>query len=110
MSVVLSSLIGQTAKGTVTLGETEVGFTYKPYALTVGMTMTLSESSEEMLGVLAEVLDSWDVVLTDGEPFPPTVENIKMVPMDLANLIATEILTDSGKDGVGEAGGSFGGG
>lgn len=110
MSIVLSAITGQTAKSSVTIGDAEVGFTYKPYALTVGMSMTLSESSDEMLGVLAEILESWEVVMTEGEPFPPTVENIKLVPMELANLIATEILAGTQEGSVGEAEGSFGGG
>lgn len=105
MSVVLSSITGQTKEGTVEIGDVKVPFVYRPYAVTVEMTMSLMESSDETLNVLAEVIDSWDLVLSEDEPFEPTAENLKVLPMELANLFAKAIISGEGE--IPEAGGSF---
>ena len=100
MSVVLASITGQVKPGTVTLGESEVSFEFKPFAITLGMSMKLAEGEEEMIDILASILESWDVVETKGKAFPPTPENLRKVPVELATKIAQEVI---GGNAVGEA-------
>lgn len=46
--------------------------------------------------LVADLVESWDVV-NNGEPFPPTYENLRLVPLALLACIATEILEHVGK-------------
>jgi hypothetical protein len=74
------------------------------------MSMKLAESGVEMIQVLADTIESWDLVISDDEPFPPTVENIMQLPIELATLIARKITGgahDDGEASLGEAEGSF---
>ena len=100
MSVVLASITGQTKTGTVDVGDEAITFEYKPYAVTLGMSMKLAAGEEEMIDVLAEILDSWDVVEKKGTEFPPTAENLRKIPVELATLVAQEVI---GGTRVGEA-------
>ena len=96
MSVVLSSITGQTRDAVAEVGDEKINFTYKPYAVTLGLSMTLSEGGTEMIEVLADVMESWDIVASEGDAigsFPPTEENLKLIPTELASKIAEEIVS-----------------
>jgi hypothetical protein len=95
MSVVLASITGQTKAGSVTLGDSEVNFRWKPYAITLGMSMSLAAGEEEMIDVLGLVLESWDVIEVEDEDFPPTAENLRKVPVELASKIASAVVGGS---------------
>jgi len=95
MSVVLDTITEQTTSAEVEIAGFTVNFTYKPYVITLGMSMQLAEGGIEMLSVLADVIDGWDLVKTEGEPFPVTEENLKLLPMELATKMAQEITGDN---------------
>ena len=101
MSTSLASITGQTTTETVELGGITVSFEYKPYVITLGMSMELAEGGIEMISVLSDVIESWD--LFDQEPgdMPVTEENLKRLPTELAGLMAKKIT--GGGDDVGEA-------
>lgn len=111
MSVILSSITGQTAEATVKLGSIPVHFVYKPYAMTLGMSMRLAnpDSKTDMTEVLAQVLESWDVEEEEGVEFPPTAENLDKIPTELATLMAQAVVGGGG-DVVGEAASNSDGG
>lgn len=100
MSVVLSSITNQTTEAEVELAGISVQFTYKPYVITLGMSMELAEGGVEMISILADVIESWNLVIEEGKPFPVTEENLRSIPTELATLMAREI---TGGDAVGEA-------
>jgi hypothetical protein len=102
MSVVLSSITEQITEAEVELGEATVKFTYKPYAVTLGMAMQLSEGGIEMIAILVDVLDSWDITMEKGKKFPITEENLLLIPIDLAKAIAEKIVGEGEKE-TGEA-------
>ena len=101
MSTALASITGQTTTETVELGGITVNFEYKPYVITLGMSMELADGGVEMIAVLSDVIVGWD--LYDQEPgdLPVTEENLKRLPTELAGLIAKKIT--GGGDDVGEA-------
>lgn len=108
MAVTLSQIMDETADGVATVGDLEIGFTYRPNAVTVDMAMKLAEEKIDVIDLLSEVLVSWDVVQTEGEDFPPTAENMRLVPVPLITAISSQV---SGADAQsGEATGSFGNG
>lgn len=104
MSTALSSITGQTANDSVELGGITVNFTYKPYVVTLGMSMELSEGGVEMIKVLSDVIESWDLFDVEEGDFPVSEENLKRLPTELATLMAKKIT--GGDDEVGEAGSS----
>ena len=104
MSTALASITGQTIATSVELGDVTVNFTYKPYVVTLGMSMELSGGGVEMIKVLSDVIESWDLFLSEEGDFPVTEENLKQLPMELASLMAKKIT--GGDNEVGEAGSS----
>lgn len=95
MSVVLDTITEQTTDANVEIAGFTVNFTYKPYVITLGMSMQLAEGGIQMLSVLADVIAGWDLVKTEGVPFPVTEDNLKLLPMELATKMAQEITGDN---------------
>lgn len=95
MSVVLDTITEQTTDAHVEIAGFTVNFTYKPYVITLGMSMQLAEGGIEMLSVLADVISSWDLVKTEGVPFPVSEDNLKLLPMELATKMAQVITGDN---------------
>jgi hypothetical protein len=95
MSVVLDTITEQTTEADVEIAGFTVKFTYKPYVITLGMSMQLADGGIEMLSVLADVIEGWDLVKTEGVPFPVTEDNLKLLPMELATKMAQAITGDS---------------
>lgn len=88
-------------------GET-VSIQYRPHKLTPEYMASIRRISQSDDGegeqdganydaqVVSDVLVSWDVMAGD-EPFPPTYENLLLVPQALVSRVAVEILSDVGK-------------
>ena len=109
MSVALSAITGATTEGSVDIAGETVTFSYKPPPITVGMAMQLSKGGIEMATVLADVIDSWDLV-SGGRPHPISVEGVDALPIELATKIAQVVTGGDAEEEVGEAdGGSFAG-
>ena len=109
-AVLISTITGQEQPGTVKIGEVNVEFTYKPYNVTVQDILDAFSDDEAKVKDIAEqlslVLSSWNLVLKEGETFPPTVENIRMIPMQVLSAIQSYVAEQAE---MGEADGSFGG-
>lgn len=45
---------------------------------------------------LADVMPAWDIT-ADGQPFPPTADNLKQAPIALLGAIAAQVLIFVGK-------------
>lgn len=95
MSVVLDTITEQTTETSVEIAGQTVNFSYKPYVITLGMSMQLADGGIEMLSVLADVISSWDLVKSEGEAFPVTEDNLKLLPMELATKMAQTITRDN---------------
>jgi len=106
MSVKLSEIMSEEATAKAKLGQLEIGFTYKPNAVTAEMAFDLNADKVTMVKVLADVLVDWEVVVTKGQPYPPTEANLMKSPIRLLTAISAAIATG---DDEGEASGSFGG-
>lgn len=106
MSVSLSEIMADEATGKAKLGKLEIGFTYKPNAVTAEMALDLNADKVTMVKVLSEVLVGWEVVMKPGEDWPPTEANLMKTPIRLLTAISAAIATG---DDEGEEGGSFGG-
>lgn len=104
--VLLDQIMDHTIDDTIEIGDLKIGFTYNPHAISVEMTLGAlnGEVKESTFETLARLLIDWDLAIEEGEPFPPTFENIKKIPTDVAMMIVNKITKP---DEVGEAGGSF---
>lgn len=49
------------------------------------------QDGDAIAGLLASLIASWNLD-ADGEPFPPTADNIKLLPMDFAAVLAEKVL------------------
>jgi hypothetical protein len=83
----------------------EVKAHFRPHKLTpeyraqlqrIGTDQTDDESQDADAKMLSELLIDWDVQC-DGNPYPPTYENLLMAPQTLVTRTALEILAAVGK-------------
>ena len=95
--VLLSSLYEGVATGKVKAGELEIGFHYNPNIITVEKAQQLADGNVELTDMLAEVLIDWEVVMVEGEPFPPTAENIAKLPVTLMRKIMRIVRDNTGE-------------
>lgn len=90
-----------------------VRVTYYPARITPRWEQEFNEAlkdewkSRAVVEGLASVLADWDLV-DNGEPFPPTEENLVQLPMDFLVAVFTRIMEDQRPNP--KSGGSFGGG
>lgn len=103
MGIALSSITGQTTEASIDFAGLTITFSYRPHAITLGRSIVLSEGGEDMLEVLVDVIDSWDIYDEEPDDLPVSVENLKKLPVELATLIAQRI-TRGATDEVAEQG------
>jgi len=51
-----------------------------------------AEEKEQDAKMVADLVPSWDVEWNEGEPYPPTYENLIVVPCTLLGRVASEIM------------------
>lgn len=101
----LASLKTRSVKLAIEFDGETINLEILPHKLTPEYRSQLAKLSREQAdenakdadaAMIAELLSSWDVV-NEGEPFPPTYDNLRLVPMTLLVCVATEMLETVGK-------------
>lgn len=106
MALNLATLLSQTVLLPIPFGDDVINAEYKPHKMTpkfraflinldngAGLGEAQKDSAAQMA---AEMLASWDVDY-DGQPFPPTYDNLLTVPIELLSAVVRAIWTDLGK-------------
>lgn len=95
--VLLASLYEGVAHNHVVVGDMKIGFNYNPNIITVEKAQMLATGAVELTDMLAEVLIDWEIVMTEGEDFPPTAENIAKLPVTLMRKIMRVVRDNTGE-------------
>jgi len=105
-----AALLKKTRTTTVEYDGERITITYAPAKITPRWEQAFNEAlkgewkSRAVVETLADALVEWDV--TDGgKPFPPTVDNLVQLPMDLLSAVFVAIM--EGQRPNRQSGGSF---
>lgn len=106
MAVNLATLAEKTSKLQVKFADEVINAEYRPYkmtpkfrALLIGLDKDggIGEGNKVAVAeMLSQMLASWDVE-TNGEPYPPTYENLVDVPVEILGAVADAVWNDLGK-------------
>lgn len=106
MPVNLATLAEKTVKLEVKFADEVINAIYHPYkmtpkfrALLIGLDKDggIGEGNKVAVAeMLSQMLASWDVEL-NGEPYPPTYDNLVDVPVEILGAVADSVWTDLGK-------------
>lgn len=80
-------------EATLDVQDEQVVFSYDRNMLTTRLLADAQASDDVLLlaRLLAEILVGWDVTDNDGDPYPPTIENLAALPLDLLRQLLLEI-------------------
>ena len=102
----LAALLSQTVSLKIHFSGDVVNAEYLPHKMTpkfraflIGLDngVEIGEAQKDSAAQMAaEMLASWDVDY-DGQPFPPTYDNLLTVPIELLSAVVRAIWTDLGK-------------
>jgi len=53
------------------------------------------DDTDHLAAALAEVIHDWDVTNNDGDPFPPTADNLGLLPMTVINQLCVALSRSS---------------
>lgn len=106
MPVNLATLAEKTVKLEIKFADEVIKAEYRPYKMTPTFrTVLIGLDKENGVGeknrvavveMLSQMLASWDVE-TNGEPYPPTYDNLVEVPVEILGAVADAVWTDLGK-------------
>lgn len=106
MAVNLATLAEKTSKLQVKFADEVINAEYRPYkmtpkfrALLIGLEADggIGEGNKVAVAeMLAQMVAGWDVE-SNGEPYPPTYDNLVDVPVEILGAVADAIWSDLGK-------------
>jgi hypothetical protein len=97
----------------ITYAGEQITFSFTPGKITPKWERKFNEliqdewRSRAIVETLSEILVDWDI-LDNGKPFPPTAENLQLLPLDLLSEIFTKIMESQRPNQ--QSAGSFGDG